>query len=86
MWVVNAPHFRPHGGHGHHDLLSHRETALVGPHHVLVVPCHGFRAADPHLLWFWYCDDAVYNVADVAVWTRWIKTNDLGGLGGVSLR
>ncbi|RXI01500.1 hypothetical protein DVH24_014849 [Malus domestica] len=64
--VVEAPHHRPHGGHGRSDLLSHGGAALVGPHSVRVVPRHGFRAADPPPLWFWYCDDAVFDVAEVA--------------------
>jgi len=43
LWVVEAPHDGPHGGHGGGDLLHHRRTALVFRHRVSVVICHGVR-------------------------------------------
>ncbi|KAM1575668.1 hypothetical protein PS2_031935 [Malus domestica] len=30
---------------------------------------HSQEKADPHPLWFWYCDDAVFDVVEVAMWT-----------------
>ncbi|KAM1135706.1 hypothetical protein ACFX13_034638 [Malus domestica] len=67
--VVEALHHRPYG--------PPTTRWARAPLH------HSQEKADPPPFWFWYCDDAVFDVAEVAMWTRWFNTEDLGRLGGI---